>query len=652
MNPSSATAPGRARPAEVAVAPGFVVAIRERPARSPAEPPADPASLGLPGTAVWSALPGLRVYGAWRPGQVRSAVYRDVRMVVLGHCLASDDRLARELRDMIEREGIRADGIDGGEGRVGRGLDLPGAYVCVVAARDGVRIRSDLAGQYPVFVSRADGWAVAASHARLLARLHDREPDAVTAAARIACAHVPPLWADRSPFHDVARVTGGAVLRLRPGAPPVVGRTGTLFGIDPLARGAHTLRDALTEAVAARRAAGAVASDFSGGLDSTTLAFLAARAGHGPVSAVTYHHPDAPAGDLAHARRLARLDDRLRHIVVEGRHDTLPFDRDAARSQPTHTAPVWRTDDDEPVPGMLARGRSLLRLAAVGPLDSHLTGEGGDAVLGAPPAYLAHVASRGHARTFARHCLAQARRHDTSAAALAARALRTARTSGSEALVHLAAALRSGTIADGPTSWIDGVTWWPPVGEAVSWLTPATRRALADRAERVACDGTHHLDGAAAAVHVAGAGELRHSADAQRHLRELGHRYGVDVHAPFLDDRVVRACLAVAPGERVDPAGGKPLLAAALRGTVPSAVLGRRTKGDYSREEYLGARRAEPWLRALWADSALADAGIVEPAAVLRSLARFTAGVAVPLGAIRQLVATEVWLRARREEGS
>ncbi|MFE3204737.1 asparagine synthase-related protein [Embleya sp. NPDC059237] len=652
MNPSSATAPGRARLAEVAVAPGFVVAIREQPARSPAEPSADPASLGLPGDPVWSALPGLRVYGAWRPGQVRSAVYRDVRMVVLGHCLASDDRLARELRDMIEHEGIRAEGIEGSEGRMGRGLDLPGAYVCIVATRDSVRIRSDLAGQYPVFVSRADGWAVAASHARLLARLHRREPDAVTAAARIACAHVPPLWADRSPFHDIARVAGGAVLRLRPGMPPVVRRTETLFGIDPLARGAHTLHDALTAAVAARSAAGAVASDFSGGLDSTTLAFLAARFGQGPVAAVTYHHPDAPAGDLAHARRFARLDARLRHIVVEGRHDTLPFDLDAARKQGTHTAPIGRADDDEPVPGMLARGRSLLRLAAVGPPACHLTGEGGDAVLGAPPAYLAHVASRGHARTFARHCLAQARRHDASAAALAAQALRTARTPGAEALVHLAAALRSGTIAEGPTSWIDGVTWWPPVGEAVSWLTPATRRALADRAERAACDGTHHLDGVAAAVHVAGAAELRHSADAQRHLRELGHRHGVDVHAPFLDDRVVRACLAVTPGERVDPAGGKPLLAAALRGTVPPAVLDRRSKGDYTREEYLGARRAEPWLRALWADSALADAGIVEPAAVLRSLARFTAGVAVPLGAFRQLVATEVWLRARREERS
>ncbi|OPC77872.1 hypothetical protein B4N89_37055 [Embleya scabrispora] len=648
MNPSPATAYGDAAPPEVGAAPGFVVAIRERAARSPAEPSTAPESLGLPGAPVWSALPGLRVYGAWRPGQVRSAAYRNVRMVVLGQCLVSDDGLARDLRDMVEHEGIRGDGV---EGRVDRGLDRPGAYVCIVATHGGVSIRSDLAGQYPVFVSRAGGWAVAASHAHLLARLHGREPDATTAAARIACAHVPPLWAHRSSFHDVERVPGGAVLRLRPGLPPAVQGTDSPFGTDPLVRGARTLRDALTEAVAARRAAGAVASDFSGGLDSTTLAFLAARSGDGTVTGVTYHHPAAPAGDLAHARRFAGLDDRLRHIVVEGRHDTLPFDRDADPERRTHTPATWWTDD-EPVPGMLARRRSLLRLAAVGAVDCHLTGEGGDAVLGAPPAYLAHIASRGHARTLARHCLAQARRHDTSAAALAAQALRTAGTSAAEALLRLAVALRSGTIAEGPASWIDGVTWWPPAGEAVSWLTPAARGALADRAERAASEDKRHLDGGGPAVYLATAVELRHSADAQRHLRELGHRHGVDVHAPFLDDRVVRACLAVAPQERVDPAGGKPLLAAALRGTVSSTVLGRRTKGDYTREEYLGVRRAEPWLRGLWADSALADSGVVEPAAVLRSLARFTAGVAVPLGAFRQLVATEVWLRARREERS
>jgi asparagine synthase (glutamine-hydrolysing) len=559
--------------------------------------------------------------------------YRGVRALVLGHCLVPDARLARDLGDVMESAG------EGGRPRI---PDWPGAYVCVVAAQGAVRIRSDLAGQFPVFVSHAGGWAVAASHARLLARLHGREPDAMTAAARITCPSVPVLWADRSPFHDIARVPGGAVLRLRPGLPTEVHGVGTPAGNGQLADGARAVRDALTEAVDARCAAGAIGSDFSGGLDSTTLAFLAARSGNGPVAAVTYHHPGAPAGDLAHAERLARLDQRLQHTVVEGHNGTLPYDLG-----PPAEHPPWQLVDDEPVPGMLARSRSTLRLGAAGPVGRYLTGEGGDAVLGAPPSYLAELADLKHARAFARHCLARARRHDASAVALAARAVRTARAPVTDALAHLAIALRSGTIPESPVSWIDGVTWWPVAGEAVGWLTPTARGALADRAEQAVCD----RDGGAA-VHTATAAELRHSADAQRHLRELGHRHGVDVHAPFLDDQVIRVCLAVAPGERVDPAGGKPLLATALRGAVPSVVLGRRTKGDYTREEYLGVRRAERSLRVLLPDSVLAEVGVIDPTAVLRTLTRFTMGAVVPLGPFRQLVATELWLRSWQEQRS
>jgi asparagine synthase (glutamine-hydrolysing) len=235
-----------------------------------------------------------------------------------------------------------------------------------------------------------------------------------------------------------------------------------------------------------------------------------------------------------------------------------------------------------------------------------------------------------------------------SAAALAARAVRTARTPATESLTDLAATLRPGPTADTPVTWADGVAWWPVAGEALGWLTPSARRALAERAEQAASEEIGRDGGGAARAAVEA--ELRHSADAQRHLRELGRRHGIDVHAPFLDDRVIRDCLAVAPEERVAPAGGKPLLAAALCGIVPSPVLGRRTKGDYTREEYLGVRGAAPWLRDLFAESALADAGVVEPASVLRSLARFTAGVAIPLGAFRQLVAVEVWLRSCGEE--
>ena len=78
---------------------------------------------------------------------------------------------------------------------------------------------------------------------------------------------------------------------------------------------------------------------------------------------------------------------------------------------------------------------------------------------------------------------------------------------------------------------------------------------------------------------------------------------------------------------------------------MPSEVLGRRTKGDYSAEAYCGARAASGALRVLLRDSRLAALGVLDPTAVRDAIDRMIAGVAVPLGPLHMVLATEVWLR-------
>jgi asparagine synthase (glutamine-hydrolysing) len=141
------------------------------------------------------------------------------------------------------------------------------------------------------------------------------------------------------------------------------------------------------------------------------------------------------------------------------------------------------------------------------------------------------------------------------------------------------------------------------------------------------------------------AAEVRNSALAQRFLRELGARVGVAVHAPFLDNRVVAACLRVRPADRADPWSCKPLLGCALDGLVPEPVFTRITKGNYTQEDYLGVRRAAGWLTELLADSRMADLGVIEPQRVRASLDRMRAGAATSVGALNQVIATELWLR-------
>ena len=50
-------------------------------------------------------------------------------------------------------------------------------------------------------------------------------------------------------------------------------------------------------------------------------------------------------------------------------------------------------------------------------------------------------------------------------------------------------------------------------------------------------------------------------------------------------------------------------------------------------------------VRGLLRDSRLAALGVIEPRAALAALDKMIAGVAVPLGPVNMLIATELWLR-------
>jgi asparagine synthase (glutamine-hydrolysing) len=569
----------------------------------------------------------VRIYGNWRPGEILQARHSRGQLLIVGHCLAGPHEVTRAFRTAMESESLEPL------------TSLPGSYACLIACPHEFVAVTDLAGQFPVYHSRLDGEILIGLHAGVLAARHGRPPDPVTAAARIACPSVLPLWSSRSPYREVHCAGGGAVLRVRAGSRRV--DVEPVLPVRGMTReeGASALRATLLDAVGRRCRAGPISSDLSGGLDSTTLALLATRYSQGPVQAVVYHHPLVPAADLADAARCARLDPKIALTVVRGTEQTLPYQAIAAAT------PFGRTSlsTSEPAAQALAWRRSALRLAQA--LESgtytHLTGEGGDAVLGATPAYLAELVGPRSLAAMLQHCAELARLRRTSPALLARRALRAAMTRPSTALSRLAAALRRP--ADGTLGWPDAVALWPTSGEALAWLTAPMRQRLAEIVTDPVTARSVPRDARTADLMTLT--ELRHSANAQRYLRELGNRMGVAVHAPLLDNAVVRACLRVPAARRVDPWTYKPLLTLAMAGLVPNRVFDRRSKGDYTAEDYRGARRAAPLLRDLLRNSRLADLGVIEPERVGRSLDRMLTGAVVPLGELNHLLATELWLR-------
>jgi asparagine synthase (glutamine-hydrolysing) len=131
-----------------------------------------------------------------------------------------------------------------------------------------------------------------------------------------------------------------------------------------------------------------------------------------------------------------------------------------------------------------------------------------------------------------------------------------------------------------------------------------------------------------------------------RSERQLATHFDVSLHNPFLDAAVVDVALSVPAAQRTSPYEAKPLLARALGRDVPAFVWERRTKGDFTSDEYAGVRLNATALTGLFSGSRLAGLGFVDDEAVRDVIRRAAAGLAFDLPAFDALVATEAWFTA------
>ncbi|MEK7153413.1 MAG: lasso peptide biosynthesis B2 protein, partial [Patescibacteria group bacterium] len=180
-------------------------------------------------------------------------------------------------------------------------------------------------------------------------------------------------------------------------------------------------------------------------------------------------------------------------------------------------------------------------------------------------------------------------------------------------------------------------------GSEAAWLTPAMRQELAELASDRASVTAKPLgmdNGNYSAL-----SDILNTGRGQHNTMRMAAWHGLRVHAPFLDNDVVRACLQLpAYMRKDDPHIFKPLLDRALHGLVPSMVTQRNTKGDYGGTVYDGIRRAAQDIDRLLTDSRLADLGIIDPAAVRISIGQALNGMPIPSG-LDALIASELWLR-------
>jgi len=130
-----------------------------------------------------------------------------------------------------------------------------------------------------------------------------------------------------------------------------------------------------------------------------------------------------------------------------------------------------------------------------------------------------------------------------------------------------------------------------------------------------------------------------------RQLDQMASRIGVTLGAPYHDDRVIEAGLAVRPQERITPWRYKPLILEAMAGVVPNESLTRQTKANGSSDVDPGLRRHRGELLALWEDSRLARLGLIDADAIRETCTR-PLPPELQFGGLDQTVACEVWLRS------
>ncbi len=528
-------------------------------------PPADPPSAGFCLTSHGRRAT-IEVFGG-DSSLLEVAEGDGAHVLLLGRLYYRAD-LARRLRRAPDRSARDVDFVLAAYAELGAEARtvLEGEFAIVILDRRNRRIVAlrDPCGGFPLYwMKTSEGVAIATTPRPLVRFSGSADVERALLADILGAGYVEVDRFDRSAFRGVERLVPGTSLTV-----DLANREARIDrfwdwrqriqdpGTDDLqeigARYAALLREAVAE-----RARGTVAAHVSGGMDSTSVAYLALErlaASGRTLHGISIEYPtlrglrdEAPY--LAAALRRPGI---TRH-AIDG-DELLDFDR-------LDRVPLL----DEPCPGLFRAGidMALVDTAAACGADTMLTGLGADELLSDAPFYIADLLRAGHVR------------QALSESAIWARAT----TSGRWKFLHafgiaplLPAFARRATVP--------------------SWVLPGFARELRLR-DRVGDDRA-----AKSVVLSEALARLRETAgDWTRGA--LASRRGLHVAHPFRDPRLTGFALGVRTRVRPDPHRQKAVLSSAMRAVLPSIILERRGKAPFNAVYFRGLSRNLPRLEAM-----------------------------------------------------
>lgn len=472
---------------------------------------------------------------------------------------------------------------------------VPGSVHLIAAVAGQVRVQGTLTLVRQVFSSSVGEITVAGDRPQQLAALARTGIDDEQVVLQLLTPAAPwplsqsCLWRGvdvLAPGHCLVLRADGTARSIRWWVPPEPDQ--------PLDSARHLLREALITAVEARTTGvGLVSADLSGGMDSTSLCFLAATAS---TRLLTYHHRALDPGndDSDWAARCAAELAGVEHLS------------EAASEAPAWyaRAPLVDADLEGPYPMLRTRGKlgHLARAVSARGSTRHLQGMGGDELFHSRPSGVHALA-----RTEPLHSLPAIRIIKSMRRWSAAATLRYLLSASSyPAWLASTAGPAVGRGALPGSAGLD----WEAVPVLPRWATPEAVASVRRRLQAVAAAGPQPLAPLPVQHEMLRAAQL--CGTMTRRASQVTTTYGVSYEAPFLDDRVLEAAMSIRLRDRIAPGRYKPVLTAAMDGHLPEHTRGRATKGDYSEELYTGLRRHRSELLELWEDSHLVRMGLVD----------------------------------------
>lgn len=560
------------------------------------------------------------IIGDWLAEDLVEAEFAGARICLFGPTTTTTQQLQQLLRSTRSMADIVT---------FARGTD--GSTLLVSSFGGTTRVQGPVSTSRKFFFLAEGRSALVSDRAHVLAQISDADVNEANIALGLLSPYGAP-WplSEETLWKGIAGVPGGYGLTLYPNG----SRSLSPWWQPPepdlsMTQGAAQVADALEKAISARTkdSQRPVCTDFSGGMDSTTLAFFAADQ---VASLVTVHNE--PLGeandDTVWAERCALELPNATHIKIA--RGTAP------RLYSNLTLPG--VDLDGPSPFARARDlyEHLAKVTARSGAKYHLGGVGGDELF--QPTVLTLIAlaqtdfmtALPHVRKF-RHRYRWSLRQTNAIFSKKPAFHRWLATAANEL-----ESLRSWSSAP-DTDWEVGPRM-PP------WATSDAVAAVHQRILKAAEEYPVPLSPLPVDHSVVRLMQV--NGTAMRFNNKIAMRHGVSLEAPFADDRVIEAALSVRLESRLADGRPKAVLERAARGRVPH-VFDRTTKGDYSAEIYDGLKHGLPGLDELCEDLALGAAGLVNPPALRKIIMGLHPDVR-PLTPLDSTIGLELWLRAAK----